>query len=408
MCRITTSFVTTLSIVFLSGCFEQNSTQIASFPETKPECSSTAVPNTYIVHWKDGRVTLERGWTREEFERDVFEPNKEDISLAEQDQTVFLSPQSTTPESVSDLNASASQDDNWGQSLVGASSAWDNGFRGQGVVVAVIDSGVDISHPQLQARIYVNSREIPGNGIDDDENGYVDDISGWDFFEDQPNVGDNSGHGTHVAGIISTNHSAGAIKGLAPEAKILPLDFMSESGQGNLGDAILAMQYAVQQGARVINASWGGAPCSQSLSRAIADLEKQGVIFVAAAGNSGLNLEQTPEYPAAFAMPSQITVGASTVRDFTAGFSNYSFKLVHLFAPGAMIYSTYPEGRTAALSGTSMAAPFVSGAVALLLSKRPTASTAEIRSALFNSVDRGGFAAITRGRLNIQRALESF
>jgi subtilisin family serine protease len=408
MMQFKRAYVCAISVLSFTGCFEQKTTQIASFPETKPECTATAVPDTYVVHWKDGSITVERGWTREEFQKEIFEPNKNEIALAEQDQSVVLSPQSILPESVSDLNATMTTEDTWGQTLVGASAAWSQGIRGQGITVAVIDSGVDITHPQLQSRIYVNSREIPGNGIDDDGNGYVDDVSGWDFFENQPTVRDSAGHGTHVAGIISADHSAGAIKGLAPEAKILPLDFMSESGQGNLGDAILAIQYAVEQGARVINASWGGAPCSQSLNRAIADLEKRGVIFIAAAGNSGADLDQTPEYPAAFTIPSQITVGASTARDFTAGFSNYSFKLVHLFAPGAQIYSTYPAGRTASLSGTSMAAPFVAGAAALLLSKRPSATAAEVRTALFNSVDRGGFAAVTRGRLNVQRAVESF
>jgi len=408
MSGITHAVLGLVVLTVLTGCFEQNTTEVASFPETKPECAATAVPNTFVVHWKDGRVSVERGWTREEFEKEVFEPNKDDIALAEQDQTIYLSPQSMAPEAISDLNASASGEDTWGQNLVGASYAWNNGYRGQGVIVAVIDSGVDIQHPQLQSRIHVNAGEIPGNGVDDDENGYIDDVSGWDFYDNQPEVGDSSGHGTHVAGIISTEHSLGAIKGLAPDAKILPLDFMSATGQGQLGDAILAIQYAVQQGARVINASWGGAPCSQSLSRAILDLEKQGVIFVAAAGNSGVNLDQTPEYPAAFTIPSQITVGASTARDYSAVFSNYSFKLVHLFAPGAQIYSTYPNGATAALSGTSMAAPFVSGAAALLLSKRPSASAAEVRAAIFNSVDRGGFAAITQGRLNVQRAIERF
>lgn len=396
--------------LFLSGCNDNTPTQAATFPETKSECTATAVPNSFVVHWKDGSVSVERGRTREDFEREVFEKHKDDISFAEQDQTIKLSPMSLLPESVSatDAGASSLADDNWGQTITGAQEAWNAGVRGSGVKVAIVDSGVDISHPQLRSRIYVNNGEIAANGIDDDQNGYVDDVSGWDFDADQPVVGDSAGHGTHVSGIVAADHINGAVRGIAPESQIIPLDFMNSSGQGNLGDAILAIQYAVDQGARIINASWGGAPCSQSLNRAIADLETRGILFVAAAGNSGVDLDQLPEYPAAFTIPSQITVGASTARDFTAGFSNYSFKLVHLFAPGAQIMSTYPGARSASLSGTSMAAPFVAGAAALILSAHPGATAAQVRAALFGSVDRGGFAAKTQGRLNISRALSSF
>ncbi|MBN8539158.1 MAG: S8 family serine peptidase [Deltaproteobacteria bacterium] len=400
--------------LLLSGCTEKASTQAATFPETKAECAATAVPNSFVVHWKDGTVSVERGLTREDFERDVFEKHKDDIRFAEQDQTIKLSPMSLSPDfvsaagSVADVGSSAAPEDTWGQTITGAQEAWNVGVRGAGVKVAIIDSGVDITHPQLRSRIYVNTQEIGGNGIDDDQNGYVDDVSGWDFDADQPIVGDSAGHGTHVAGIVAADHINGTVRGIAPEAQIIPLDFMDSSGQGNLGDAILAIQYAADQGARIINASWGGAPCSQSLNRAITDLEARGILFIAAAGNSGVDLDQLPEYPAAFTIPSQITVGASTARDFTAGFSNYSFKLVHLFAPGAQILSTYPGARSASLSGTSMAAPFVAGAAALVLSANPGASAAQVRSALFNSVDRGGFAAKTQGRLNISRALSSF
>lgn len=409
------AIVIAAAALFLSGCIDSPTSQTNTFPETKAECAATAVPNSFVVHWKDGTVSVERGYTRNEFEKEVFEKYKDEISFAEQDQSIRLSPMSLAPDRVSNSDVGAmaaaedtSGQDTWGQSITGAQSAWNAGVRGAGVTVAVIDSGVDITHPQLRNQIYVNRAEIPGNGLDDDGNGYVDDVSGWDFDGDQPIVGDSAGHGTHVAGIVAADHVNGNVRGIAPEAKILPLDFMDSNGQGNLGDAILAIQYATQQGARIINASWGGAPCSQSLNRAIAELENRGVLFVAAAGNSGVNLDQLPEYPAAFTIPSQITVGASTARDFTAGFSNYSFKLVHLFAPGAQILSTYPGARSASLSGTSMAAPFVAGAAALVLSAHPNATAAQVRAALFGSVDRGGFAATTQGRLNISKAISGF
>lgn len=407
------AFAVAIAAMALTGCADNGKSETAQFSETKAECTSTAVPNAYVVHWKDDSVSVVRGWTREDFTREIFEPNKNDIRLVEQDQRVKIQPLAggmatpTDARPYTTVDPSATSTDQWGTSMISAPDAWNAGVKGAGVVVAVIDSGVDITHPQLRGRLAVNTKEIPGNGIDDDGNGYIDDVNGWDFDGDQPIVSDSAGHGTHVAGIILAEHGTSMVKGVAPEAKLLPLDFMNADGQGNIGDAILALKYAGQQGARVINASWGGAPCSQTLSHTIADLESQGVLFVAAAGNSGVNIDQQPEYPAAFSISNQITVGASTARDFTAGFSNFSFHLVHLFAPGAAILSTYPGARVATLSGTSMAAPFVAGAAALLFSAHPNATVAQVRAALIGSVDHGDFAATSQGRLNIKKALDA-
>ena len=386
----------------LTGCNQNAQTAVAAFSETKPECSATAVPNSYVVHWKDGSVSVERGYTRDDFEKEIFEPNKDDISIAEQDQTIKIEPVKS-----SQVETSTVADDQWGQNMISAPAAWSAGYFGAGVTVAIVDSGVDITHPQLRNRLYVNTREIPGNGIDDDGNGLIDDVSGWDFDGNQPTVSDSAGHGTHVAGIILAEHGLSNVKGIAPAAKLLPLDFMNAKGEGNIGDGILAIQYAASQGARVINASWGGSPCSVTLNRTISDLAAKGILFVAAAGNSGVDLDQLPEYPAAFINLNQITVGASTSRDYTAGFSNFSYKFVQIFAPGASILSTYPGNRLASLSGTSMAAPFVAGAAALLMSANPSATVMQVRAALLNSVDKGGFAASTQGRLNVPRALDA-
>lgn len=163
----------------------------------------------------------------------------------------------------------------------------------------------------------------------------------------------------------------------------------------------------------MINASWGGAFCSQSLRDKIASLRSRGVLFVAAAGNNGdgnqtygTDLAVLPVFPAALALPGQITVGASTARDYMAGFSNFSYELVDIVAPGSRILSTYPGGRTKVLDGTSMAAPFVSGAAALLMGFRPRATVADVKQALLKGADRGPFAVSTQGRLNVRASIE--
>lgn len=396
----------------LTACANDTTSQSASIAETKTECAATAVPNSYVVHWKDGSVSVARGYTRADFEREIFQPNKNDIQLAEQDQIVTVKPmgvagQVSNVRALDAVSASTAADDQWGQFMIAAPDAWASGVKGAGVIVAVVDSGVDITHPQLKNQLATNAKEIPGNGIDDDGNGYVDDVHGWDFDGKQPIVSDSAGHGTHVSGIILAEHGTSTVKGMAPEAKLLPLDFMDAQGSGKVGDAILAIRYAADQGARVINASWGGTPCSQTLQKTIADLNTHGIMFIAAAGNDGVDIEQLPEYPAAFQSPNQITVGASTARDFMAGFSNFSFNLVQLFAPGSAIASTYPGNRIATLSGTSMATPFVTGAAALLFSAHPGATVQQVRAALLKSVAPGNFAAASKGRLNVKKALDS-
>lgn len=391
------------SALLLTGCFEQEQTQTASFPETKLECLSSAVPNSFVIEWTDGSRSVARGWTREEFTREIFEPNKDEIRFVEQDQQVKLHPH--TQVETHDVEAQWAPEQ-YGQILVGADQVWSQGVKGAGVIVAVVDSGMDRTHPMLAPRLYTNAREIAGNGIDDDQNGYIDDVQGYNFFAESGVFGDPSGHGTHVGGIIAADHSQNGIAGMAPSAQLLPLGFMSPEGSGSIGDAVLAIEYAANQGARVINASWGGAPCSSSLQKMIRDVGQKGVLFIAAAGNSGISLDNYPEYPAAFSLANQLTVGASTSRDFSAGFSNYSYNFVNLFAPGSNINSTYPGARTAILSGTSMAAPFVSGAAALILSDRPRATAPQLRQALLAGVDPGGFAATSRGRLNVRKSLD--
>lgn len=241
-----------------------------------------------------------------------------------------------------------------------------------GLLVAVIDTGIDIRHPDLAPAIWTNLGEIPDNGEDDDGNGLVDDINGWDYAYDDNSVYDSAtedAHGTHCAGIIAAAHDLMGVVGVAPGVKILPLKFMKSSG-GNTSDAIAAIEYAVQAGAKIVNCSWGGSDSSQALQDAIAESD---MIFVAAAGNaaageSPCNIDDVPLYPASFAFDNIITVAAIDNQGALASFSNYGYDSVDVAAPGKLIYSTRPEAKYGFLNGTSMATPHVTGVAALLAS----------------------------------------
>lgn len=403
-----------LALIFLSfalsACAYSSDTASTVFPKTSSSCQPTAVAKQFVVRWKDGTTVVYKNSTREEVLKKVVEPNVDRIAFAEQDQKVSVP---SSPEKVS-TEAQVAISTNWGQEITQAADAWSQGYNGQGVIVAVVDSGLDRTHDQLKNQLYVNPGEVgtdargnnkSSNGVDDDSNGYIDDVSGYDFALNSGTVVDGTGHGTHVAGIIAAQHSAGTIQGMAEQAKILPLDFMGDDGSGNISDAIRAMYYAADRGAKIINASWGGAPCSQNLRTAISDIGARGVLFVSASGNSYKDLDSDPEYPAAYGMSTQVTVGSSNNRDYADMFSNYSYSLVNLMAPGDTITSTYPGNVTRVMSGTSMATPFVVGAAAVLWGARPNASVSDVKNALLNSVDAGPFQVSSRGRLNLKKAL---
>jgi len=402
-----------ISIALLSGCDKPRSGETV-FPKTSAECQSTAVPGQFVVRWRTGAVSVEQGKDRESFIGSFVEKNLKDIDFVEVNQRVELEADPAPAYTMYDYP------DNWGPERIGAAAAWQRDVRGQGVVVAVIDSGVDVTHPNLASRVFNNpgesgldgsGRDKSSNGIDDDQNGYVDDLSGYDFAANSPLVYDNSFHGTHVSGIIAAEHSdvahqTGYVQGVAPAAKILPLTFIDSSGGGTLGNAVVAIDYAVAMGAKVINASWGGAPCSQILGDKIAALSTHNVLFVAAAGNRSVNIDVNVEYPASYRLPAQLTIGSSGNLDLMAEHSNYGDVAVHLFAPGSRIVSTVPGGGFRASTGTSMATPFVSGAAALLWSAKPQASAQEIRQLLLANVKNDpNYRNSSRGRLDIARAI---
>jgi len=289
----------------------------------------------------------------------------------------------------------------WGLRVIRATAAWDVG-TGQDVVVAVIDSGVELTHPDLTNNLWTNPAEIPANGIDDDNNGFIDDVRGWNFAYDNADPSDDNGHGTHVAGTVaSTADNAEGGAGVAFDARLMAVKGLDFAGEGTLAGLANAILYAVDNGADVINASWGGEGSDASLASAVSYAIAHGVVFVSAAGNDGINVANfTPA-----SLPGVIAVAATDEFDARASFSNFGEKLA-VAAPGVDVRSTYLGGSYLEESGTSMASPHVAGLAALVLSYWPTYTVTQVRNALTTTADDLGAAGFDifygHGRVNAE------
>lgn len=299
---------------------------------------------------------------------------------------------------------------------IDAPFAWANQTGSSSVKVAVIDTGIDYTHPDLAANCWTNPGEIPGNSIDDDNNGFVDDVYGYDFVNGDGNPMDDHSHGTHCAGTVGGvgNNGIGVV-GVCWNVKMIGVKFLSAGGSGSTSDAILATDYARIVGANIMSNSWGGGGFSQLLLDAIVRAESAGILYVAAAGNSGSNLDSTTFYPASYLtnLSTGMAVGASTHNDTRAGFSSYGATTVHIFAPGENVLSTVPFALNASgydvFSGTSMATPHVAGAAALLKSHFSGDSMAQIKSRLMNSAEAvPALAGLSlSGRLNVYNSMDN-
>lgn len=265
----------------------------------------------------------------------------------------------------------------WALKIVNAAEQWDIKASSEDVVVAVIDTGVDYSHEDLSGNIWTNPNES-NNGIDDDGNGFVDDVRGWDFRENNNNPMDetsskNPGHGTHCAGIIGAMGNNGVgVSGITQKVKIMPIRFLGADGSGNLLSAAKAIDYATENGADVISASWGANVQRNQVTPILEAIERAGekdIIFVAAAANDGRSNDQVEMYPANAGFPHVISVAASNPSDQKPQWSNYGLASVDLASPGEGILSTLPGNKYKKLSGTSMATPLVAGEVSLLISQ---------------------------------------
>ncbi len=299
-----------------------------------------------------------------------------------------------------------------------APQAWSRA-TGSGVIVADVDSGVDYNHPDLAANIWHNTHEICGDGVDNDHNGYIDDCNGWDAANNDndpmPDGGGSFGsHGTHVAGIIgATGDNNTGLVGMAPDARIMPVKI--SSGRNLSTSAIVgATIYAVDNGAKIINGSWGTSPgtprgAAWPMEQAVSYAHDHGVLYVVAAGNSGVNIDNQQSWPASFSASydNVLTVGASTNSDGAASFSNYG-RTVDVFGPGWFINSTMPGNSYGLMSGTSMASPCVAGAVALVASSKPSLTAAQLKQRMKDTVDRvpalTGMSA-SDGRINAATAV---
>jgi subtilisin family serine protease len=266
----------------------------------------------------------------------------------------------------------------WGLDAISAPEVWTQGYSGKNVVVAVIDTGVDYTHADLNDNIWINSGEIFGNGIDDDRNGYVDDIIGWDFVSNDYAPMDYEGHGTHVAGIIAAENNGYGTIGVAYNAKIMPIRVLDENGSGSYNNIARGIVYAADNGADVINLSLGGS-YSSTIEQAIKYATQKGAVVVMAAGNEGA---YKPTNPAALATNYGIAVGAIDYDRYVADFSNWAgdnSNLNYVVAPGVDIYSTVPGNKYEFMDGTSMATPYVSGVAALMLSANPNLTPNQVR-----------------------------
>jgi subtilisin family serine protease len=302
-----------------------------------------------------------------------------------------------------------------------APAAWDISTGNSNVVVGVIDTGVDYNHPDLSANIWTNPGEIPGNGIDDDKNGFTDDVHGWDFANNDNDPMDDNSHGTHVSGTIGAkgNNSIGVV-GVNWNVKIMALKFLGANGMGTTAAGVSCVNYATMMhnrgvNIRVTNNSWGGGGFDATLYSAINNAGNAGMLFVAAAGNNGSNMdaggEAVKSYPAAYDLNNIISVANITSSGSLAFDSNYGVTSVDLGAPGSAIISTTPNNTYSSFSGTSMASPHVAGAVAMLLGLSPTASYQSLKAAILNSVDPTASLSsttVTGGRLNLFKAVSTF
>jgi len=298
-----------------------------------------------------------------------------------------------------------------GEQLDGLHAVWTNpglvpALGGSGAIVAIVDSGADLGHTSLQQHLWTNPGEISGNGLDDDGNGYVDDVHGVNILAPGRPPDDGYGHGTAVAGLIAAGDSeTTGVTGGAPGARLMIVRVLGDDGEGNTEQLAAGIAYAVRNGASVINCSVNSEFDSPAVDTAIAGANDAGIPVVAAAGNDGLNLDENRTYPANTDSPAVVSVAATQAPGQLAGFSNYGPSSVDLAAPGVDLVTTYTGDSFTTLSGTSASAPLVTAAFAAEQTARPQATLRQVRAALTVSATRG--VQVISGELDAPAAMDT-
>ena len=289
----------------------------------------------------------------------------------------------------------------WNLNLVDAPESWSAGYTGENVVVAVIDTGIDLQHSDLNENIWTNTLEVAGDGIDNDRNGFVDDVYGWNFAANNNNPDDVNGHGTHVAGTIAAEFNSTGATGVAHNATVMPVKVLGNNGEGSDFSVANGIRYAVNNGADIINLSLGSNSNSRRIRSALEYAAAHDVLVVAASGNES---GATPGYPAIHSrdLNNVISVGAHDRNGNSASFSNAvgNSRATQVDAPGVRIYSTLPGNRYGTLSGTSMASPHVAGVAALALSANPNLSGPELRTLLTQQIGSTPRGSDARGAVD--------
>lgn len=267
---------------------------------------------------------------------------------------------------------------------------WDYSQGSQEVLVAIVDTGMDIHHPEIKEKVFRNNLEIPGDGIDNDKNGYIDDINGWNFYDNNNNLYDSSSpdwHGTGIGGVIAaTQNNSSGISGIAPDIKILPVKYLGGTkGEAKTSSAIIAIEYARKMGAKIINCSWGSDNSNPALKQTIEKYPD--MLFICAAGNYGNNTKTYPIYPACLNLPNIISVAAIDNNGLKTDISNYGTN-IDLAAPGKNVYSIMPDNKYGYISGTSIAVPHVTGVAALLKTLHPDITPQLIKQNIISSVTK--------------------
>ncbi len=308
----------------------------------------------------------------------------------------------------------------WGLKKSDAARAWSVTKGSREIIVAVIDTGIDERHEDLSENLWINpgesgkdanGRDKASNGIDDDGNGFIDDVHGWNFVSNNNKLDDNHGHGTHIAGIIGAEAGNGkGIIGISPEVSLMVLKYFDPKvpNTDNLKNTVASIKYAVKMGAKIINYSGGGTEYSKEEFEAIAEAEKKGILFVAAAGNERSNSDQFHYYPADYKLKNIISVTAIDPSTEVLSSSNFGIETVDIAAPGQNILSTLPKNSYGYMTGTSQATAFVSGAAALVMAHKQSFNPEDVKKYILSTGDaQSQLMAKTRTsrQLNLYKAL---